>query len=94
MSGAEIQELAWASGCIMGPAHAFTPWTNIYKEFDSLMDCYGEIPDFVELGLSADAGMADRIEELQETPFLTNSDAHSPGPIDWVVSLMKLTLKI
>ncbi|HHT18277.1 MAG: TIGR00375 family protein [Euryarchaeota archaeon] len=80
MSGAEIQELAWASGCIMGPAHAFTPWTSIYKEFDSLMDCYGEIPDFVELGLSADAGMADRIEELQETPFLTNSDAHSPWP--------------
>ena len=24
--------------------------------------------------------MADRIEELQETPFLTNSDAHSPWP--------------
>lgn len=80
MSGAEIQELALENGCIMGPSHAFTPWTSIYKEYDSIMDCYSETPDFVELGLSADTDMADRIEELQEIPFLTNSDAHSPWP--------------
>ncbi|WP_321422904.1 TIGR00375 family protein [uncultured Methanobacterium sp.] len=80
MNGAEIQELALENGCIMGPSHAFTPWTSIYKEYDSIMDCYSEIPDFVELGLSADTDMADRIEELQDIPFLTNSDAHSPWP--------------
>ena len=80
MNGAEIQELVLENGCIMGPSHAFTPWTSIYKEYDSIMDCYGEKPDFVELGLSADTDMADRIEELQEIPFLTNSDAHSPWP--------------
>jgi uncharacterized protein (TIGR00375 family) len=80
MNGAEIQELVRNNGCIMGPSHAFTPWTSIYKEYDSLMDCYCETPDFVELGLSADTDMADRIEELQEIPFLTNSDAHSPWP--------------
>jgi len=80
MSGAEIQELALENGCIMGPSHAFTPWTSIYKEYDSIMDCYSETPDFVELGLSADTDMADRIEELKDIPFLTNSDAHSPWP--------------
>jgi uncharacterized protein (TIGR00375 family) len=80
MNGAEIQELALENGCMMGPSHAFTPWTSIYKEYDSIHDCYNETPDFVELGLSADTDMADRIEELQEIPFLTNSDAHSPWP--------------
>jgi len=80
MNGAEIQELALENGCIMGPSHAFTPWTSIYKEYDSIHDCYSETPHFVELGLSADTSMADRIEELQEIPFLTNSDAHSPWP--------------
>ncbi len=80
MNGAEIQDIARENGCLIGPSHAFTPWTSIYKEYDSLMDCYDETPDFVELGLSADTDMADRIEELQEIPFLTNSDAHSPWP--------------
>lgn len=80
MNGAEIQQLALENGCIMGPSHAFTPWTSIYKEYDSIHDCYVEKPDFVELGLSADTDMADRIEELQEISFLTNSDAHSPWP--------------
>lgn len=80
MNGAEIQELALENGCIIGPSHAFTPWTSIYKEYDSIMDCYTEKPDFVELGLSADTDMADRIQELQDIPFLTNSDAHSPWP--------------
>lgn len=80
MNGAEIQELALENGCIMGPSHAFTPWTSIYKEYDSIHDCYGEKPDFIELGLSADTEMADRIEELHDIPFLTNSDAHSPWP--------------
>jgi uncharacterized protein (TIGR00375 family) len=80
MSGTQIQELAREYGCLMGPSHAFTPWTSLYKEYDSINDCYSEIPDFLELGLSADSDMADRIEELQEIPFLTNSDAHSPWP--------------
>jgi uncharacterized protein (TIGR00375 family) len=80
MSGAQIQELVKEYGCLMGPSHAFTPWTSIYKEYNSIFDCYQEKPDFLELGLSADTDMADRIEELQEIPFLTNSDAHSPWP--------------
>ena len=80
MNGKEILEIAHENECIMGPAHAFTPWTSIYKSYDSVVDCYGKMPDFIELGLSADSDMADTIEELQDLSFLTNSDAHSPWP--------------
>jgi len=80
MNGTQIQELALENGCMVGPAHAFTPWTSMYKKYDSINDCYSQTPDFLELGLSADTDMADRIEELQDIPFLTNSDAHSPWP--------------
>jgi len=80
MNGSEIMDIAHENGCIIGPAHAFTPWTSIYKEYDSIKDCYGKMPDFLELGLSADSDMADTIEELEDIPFLTNSDAHSPWP--------------
>ena len=59
-------DIAHENGCIIGPAHAFTPWTSIYKEYDSIMDCYGKMPDFLELGLSADSDMADTIEELRK----------------------------
>jgi len=80
MDGSQIMEIAHQNGCIIGPAHAFTPWTSIYKEYDSIKDSYGQMPDFLELGLSADSDMADKIEELENISFLTNSDAHSPWP--------------
>jgi uncharacterized protein (TIGR00375 family) len=80
MNGGEIMDLSHEHGCLAGPSHAFTPWTSIYKEYDSLCDCYGKKPDFLELGLSADNDMADHIKELQDIPFLSNSDAHSPWP--------------
>jgi uncharacterized protein (TIGR00375 family) len=80
MNGAELMNLIRDHDGLIGPAHAFTPWTSIYKEFDSIYDCYDNTPDFLELGLSADTDMADRIEELQDIPFLSNSDAHSPWP--------------
>ncbi|RBQ24016.1 hypothetical protein ALNOE001_05720 [Candidatus Methanobinarius endosymbioticus] len=80
MNGKEIMDLAKEHDCLVGPAHAFTPWTGIYKAFDSVHDCYGQKPDFFELGLSADSNMADTVKELQDIPFLSNSDAHSPWP--------------
>jgi len=80
MNGAEIMDLARDHDCLIGPAHAFTPWTGMYKSYDSIYDCYEKKPDFLELGLSADTNMADTIEELQDISFLSNSDAHSPWP--------------
>ena len=80
LNGAEIFELVKEYDCLIGPAHAFTPWTGMYKSFDSIYDCYEHKVDFVELGLSADTDMADCVGELKDFTFLTNSDAHSPWP--------------
>lgn len=80
--GAEdIAEAAISVGALIGPAHAFTPWTAMYAYHNSIKECYGDMADkiyFIELGLSADTSYADRIAELQCLTFLTNSDAHSP----------------
>lgn len=78
LNGAEILELVREYDCLIGPAHAFTPWTGMYKSFDSIYDCYEKKVDFVELGLSADTDMADTVGELKDFTFLSNSDAHSP----------------
>lgn len=69
-------------GGIVIPAHAFTPHKSIYgncaarlKEIFSPFTIK-KIPA-IELGLSADTFLADRLEELSDFTFLTNSDAHS-----------------
>ncbi|AEF96206.1 TIGR00375 family protein [Methanotorris igneus] len=80
MDGKELIEVVHDVGGLIGAAHAFTPWTSLYKSFDSVYDCYGKKPDFIELGLSADTDMADMIKELRDIPFLSNSDAHSYHP--------------
>jgi len=83
LAAPEIVDIIAAHDCLIGPSHAFTPWTSMYKEFDSIRACYGErVGDvkFLELGLSADTSMADRIAELQNVTFLSCSDAHSPWP--------------
>jgi uncharacterized protein (TIGR00375 family) len=83
LSGPEIVDVAMEHDCLIGPSHAFTPWTSMYKEFDSISSCYGDrtgYVKFLELGLSADTSMADRIAELSEVTFLSCSDAHSPWP--------------
>ena len=84
LSGEEIAEHAKDAEALIGPCHAFTPWTALYAYHNSLRECYGDMVgyiSFVELGLSADSSYADRIEELRALTFLTNSDAHSPYPI-------------
>lgn len=80
LGGAELLELVREYDCMIGPAHSFTPWTGMYKSYDSIYDCYEKKPDFLELGLSADTDMADCIKELSDFVFLSNSDAHSPWP--------------
>ncbi len=80
MSGAEIMDIARSYGCLVGPAHIFTPWTGIYRAYDSIRECYTKRPDFVELGLSSDTILSDTISELHEYTYLTNSDSHSPWP--------------
>jgi len=81
LDGSEIAEIAKDLGALIGPCHAFTPWTALYGYHDSLKSCYGDMTDyisFLELGLSADSDYADRIADLHRLTFLSNSDAHSP----------------
>ena len=83
IGGEELVDYAREVDALVGPAHAFTPWTSLYKEYDSLSECYGSNlrhVKFLELGLSADSYMADRVAELQDLSFLSNSDTHSPWP--------------
>jgi uncharacterized protein (TIGR00375 family) len=84
MGGEELAQIAKDLDILIGPAHAFTPWTALYAYHDSLESCYGTLTDyisFVELGLSSDTDFADKIKELHRLTFLTNSDCHSPHPV-------------
>ncbi len=81
LDGEQIAQAARSAGALIGPAHAFTPWTAMYAYHNSLKECYGDMAKyiyFLELGLSADTSYADRIEELKCLTYLSNSDAHSP----------------
>ena len=81
LSAAEIADMANELDVLIGPAHAFTPWTSLYKEYDSLKEAYGNAKvQFLELGLSADSEMADMIRAHHRLTYLSNSDAHSPMP--------------
>lgn len=81
MTGEEIAFHVHEHGGLIGPAHAFTPWTSLYAAHDNLSSCYGgEMIDFLELGLSADSSYGACISELHRIPFLSNSDAHSAKP--------------
>ena len=83
MNGEEIAEICAKADCLLGFSHAFTPYFGIFSKYDSYKECYGKYWNkiyFMELGLSADTNMADRISELHNLTFTSNSDAHSPWP--------------
>ena len=62
---------------IFFPAHAFTPFKSVYGNcVQTLAELDASFPA-LELGLSSDSDLADRIPELGEMRFLSNSDAHS-----------------
>jgi len=82
LGGGEIARAVHRRGGLIGPAHAFTPWTSLYASHDSTGECYGDEPaDFLELGLSADSSYGAAIPHLSGIPFVSSSDAH--GPDTW-----------
>jgi uncharacterized protein (TIGR00375 family) len=82
LTGEGIAAAVHEVGGMIGPAHAFTPWTSLFAAYTSPSECYGaEWFEFCELGLSADSTYGTGIAEFAEIPFLTNSDAHSPTPV-------------
>ncbi len=66
---------------ILIPAHCFTPHKSFYGNCtDRLKKVFKEKYSkilAIELGLSADTFLADKISELEQKTFITNSDAHS-----------------
>lgn len=59
--------------------HAFTPFKGLLGAcVDRLSDYFPDVSvvDALELGLSSDTFMADRVSELESITFLSNSDAH------------------
>lgn len=90
----ELHAVVRSTGGVLVPAHAFTPHKSAYGNACSrLADLFGDgfedIPA-VELGLSADTGLADRFSELSDRTFLSNSDAHSPEKIGREYNVMHL----
>ena len=82
LGGEVIASAVHDLGGLIGPAHAFTPWTSLYARFESPAGCYGsERIDFLELGLSADTSYAAGIPDLAGIPFISSSDAHSATPV-------------
>lgn len=79
---AQLVRTAASFDAVIVPAHAFTPHKSLYGNCSDRMARLlpeGEMARVaaVELGLSADSDMADRIGELADFTFITNSDAHS-----------------
>jgi uncharacterized protein (TIGR00375 family) len=81
LTAQELCDLALQHQAQFVPAHAFTPHRSIYgscarRAADLFGDYWDAIPA-IELGLSADSFLADRLDELASKTFLSNSDAHS-----------------
>lgn len=92
LPGRGILDLAAQCGGFVVPAHVFTPFRSVYgKAARRLADLFPEPgPVAVELGLSADTDLGDRIAELAACSFLSNSDAHSAGRIAREYNVLEL----
>ncbi|OYT43217.1 MAG: TIGR00375 family protein [Candidatus Aenigmarchaeota archaeon ex4484_56] len=94
LNGKEICEFVFEANGIIGPAHAFTPYFGLYAHYNSLEECYSTNKiSFLELGLSADSYLADKISELHKLTLLSNSDCHSPYPLRLAREFNRLKIK-
>lgn len=77
----ELCDMALQHQALFVPAHVFTPHKSLYGACGAraagLFGDYWDAIPAIELGLSADSFLADRLEELAGKTFLSNSDAHS-----------------
>ncbi|MGI6567214.1 MAG: TIGR00375 family protein [Firmicutes bacterium] len=73
------------------PAHAFTPFKSIYGNCVTRLAETGVGFPALELGLSSNTYLADRLLELSNVRFLSNSDAHSLPKIAREYNKLQLT---
>ena len=81
ISAYELIDIVEKYNGILIPAHAFTPHKSFYGNCTASMERifkekYNKI-HAIELGLSSDTYLADKISELENKTYITNSDAHS-----------------
>lgn len=81
ISAYELIDIVEKYNGILIPAHAFTPHKSFYGNCTDRIEKifkekYAKVPA-IELGLSSDTFLADKISELEGKTFITNSDAHS-----------------
>ncbi|WP_307328180.1 endonuclease Q family protein [Evansella vedderi] len=80
VSGRELQYKVKELSGLFIPAHVFTPFKSLYGKgvYVSLEEVFDpNLIDAIELGLSSDTTMAEKLPELNNYTFLSNSDAHS-----------------
>jgi len=93
----DIMKLSMDLEGIFCPAHAFTPHKGIYGMWtDKLVNKIGD--DLVkvqtlEIGLSADTDLADRLKETCRFTYLSNSDAHSSPNIGREFNQLRIKCK-
>lgn len=94
MSVIDLVKATLDEGGIFVPAHVFTPFKSFYgsctHSLSKVLKNYFDEIYAVELGLSADADMADMIKELRTKVFLSNSDAHSLNKIGREFNVLKV----
>lgn len=95
ISAQEAFEIIDQIGGILIPAHAFTPHKSVYGNcVKRLGEMFNKSTlkkiSAIELGLSADTEIADRLKELAQHTFLTNSDAHSLPKIGREYNIIEL----
>ncbi|HLT57442.1 MAG: endonuclease Q family protein [Limnochordales bacterium] len=94
LTALELLQLAEDHGGLLVPAHVFTPHKGFYGACaDRLTEVFGSREAAiagVELGLSADTAMADRVSELASKTFLSSSDAHSLARIAREYTVLEL----
>ena len=95
MSLRDLIKTAAPFGALIVPAHIFTPHKGLYGSCTERMERILSEKEMgtiaaVELGLSADSDLADRIKELSDYTFLSNSDAHSPEKIAREYNILSL----
>jgi uncharacterized protein (TIGR00375 family) len=91
--GRTLQQKVKELGGLFIPAHVFTPFKSLYgkgveKSVTEVFDL--TLIDGIELGLSSDTMMAEKVKELSHFAFLTNSDAHSLANIAREYQKMKM----
>jgi uncharacterized protein (TIGR00375 family) len=95
LPAAELEAICHEAGGLLVPAHSFTPHKSVYGSCARRMtdvfppEAWARMPA-IELGLSADSDLADRLSELQDKTFLSNSDAHSLPRIAREYNLLEL----